>query len=277
MQLTVESKCGGKRLKGIPVEMSAPPLVSIVTVVFNGAAELESTILSVLGQTCSNLEYIIIDGGSTDGTLDVIGKYDDIIGYWVSEKDKGIYDAMNKGLEAACGKWIYYLNCGDSFSYSDVVEKASGALADTKAPIVAGFVLVNSTDSNISRLPLPAVADTSARSLFKRRFCHQALFVLREAYLAHHGFDLNFPTFADFDVCWKIISTCGEPEYIDLDIANFDLTGVSSDSRKSLTLYIEAERIFHKHDEGRSRVGYWIGFARSFAYRYKRALVGRFR
>ncbi|MCM8833252.1 MAG: glycosyltransferase [Candidatus Omnitrophica bacterium] len=91
------------------------PLISVITVVLNGERYLEETIQSVINQTYPNVEYIIIDGGSTDGTLDIIKKYEDKIDYWVSEKDKGIYDAMNKGIRVASGEGLLFLNAGDFF------------------------------------------------------------------------------------------------------------------------------------------------------------------
>ncbi len=84
------------------------PLITIITVSYNAIKTIEDTILSVLSQTYPNIEYIIIDGGSTDGTLDIIKKYQDRISYWVSEADKGIYDAMNKGWHIAKKNHIYY-------------------------------------------------------------------------------------------------------------------------------------------------------------------------
>ncbi|WP_188020375.1 glycosyltransferase family 2 protein [Deferribacter autotrophicus] len=91
------------------------PLISIITVVYNGEKYLEETIKSVINQTYHNVEYIIIDGGSTDGTLGIIKKYENYIDYWVSEPDEGIYDAMNKGILTARGKWIAFLNSDDKF------------------------------------------------------------------------------------------------------------------------------------------------------------------
>jgi glycosyltransferase involved in cell wall biosynthesis len=99
------------------------PLVSIVTVVFNNREGIEKTIRSVIGQTYSDIEYIIIDGGSKDGTLDVIKKYESKIAFWISEKDKGIYDAMNKGLRAAKGDFVLFLNSGDLIADETVIEK----------------------------------------------------------------------------------------------------------------------------------------------------------
>ncbi|MGB9762804.1 MAG: glycosyltransferase family 2 protein [Minisyncoccia bacterium] len=104
-------------------EITELPLITVITVVFNGAKTLEDTIKSVINQTYPNVEYIIIDGGSTDGTLDIIKKYEDQIDYWISEPDKGIYDAMNKGIEVAVGRWINLLNSGDIYFEDKGIEK----------------------------------------------------------------------------------------------------------------------------------------------------------
>lgn len=108
---------GGLRTKGyFKKSYEGKPLISVITVVFNGEKYLEETILSVLNQTYDNVEYIIIDGGSTDGTLHIIKKYEHAIDYWVSERDKGIYDAWNKGVKTSNGNWISFLGCGDRYN-----------------------------------------------------------------------------------------------------------------------------------------------------------------
>src|SRR6266498_2998001 len=88
-------------------------MISIITVVLNMKDGLERTVRSVAGQTYSDIEFVVIDGGSTDGTLDLIKKYEDKISYWSNEKDEGIYDAMNKGLRKAKGDYVWFLNAGD--------------------------------------------------------------------------------------------------------------------------------------------------------------------
>lgn len=114
---------GGLRARHIHKQsLPGKPLISIITVVFNGAATLEDTIRSVLQQTYDNIEYIIIDGGSSDATLDILHKYDGSIDYWVSEKDAGIYDAMNKGIAQARGDYVGMLNSDDFFASPHALE-----------------------------------------------------------------------------------------------------------------------------------------------------------
>jgi len=124
---------GGLRTKGfVKKDLPNKPIITVVTVVFNGAQYLENTIRSVLHQNYDNVEYIVIDGGSTDGTMKIIHKYAEAINYWLSEGDEGIYDAMNKGIAAASGAWLNFMNAGDTFcstvSVADTVNEFSEAM-----------------------------------------------------------------------------------------------------------------------------------------------------
>lgn len=114
---------GGLRSKGI-YKNSLPnkPLITVITVVYNGASTVEDTIQSVINQTYSNIEYIVVDGGSDDGTAEILKKYEHAIDYWVSEKDGGIYDAMNKGIALASGAYIGMLNADDLFAGQGVMQ-----------------------------------------------------------------------------------------------------------------------------------------------------------
>lgn len=102
------------------------PLVTVITVVFNDVSHIEQTMLSVFNQSYPNIEYIVIDGGSTDRTVDVIRKYADRLAYWVSELDGGIYPAMNKGLEHATGEWVSFMNSADAFADNNVLQEIFG-------------------------------------------------------------------------------------------------------------------------------------------------------
>jgi glycosyltransferase involved in cell wall biosynthesis len=107
---------GGLRIKGFYKRRKYQnPLITIITVVYNDESHIEETILSVINQSYDNIEYLIIDGGSTDNTVEIIKKYNDSIDYWVSEKDQGIYEAMNKGCRLAMGNGLCFLNSGDKF------------------------------------------------------------------------------------------------------------------------------------------------------------------
>jgi cellulose synthase/poly-beta-1,6-N-acetylglucosamine synthase-like glycosyltransferase len=107
---------GGLRTKGyFKSRNSQKPLITIITVVYNNQEDIEETILSVINQSYDNIEYLIIDGGSSDNTVDIIKKYNNSIDYWISEKDNGIYDAMNKGCRLATGAGLCFLNSGDKF------------------------------------------------------------------------------------------------------------------------------------------------------------------
>jgi glycosyltransferase involved in cell wall biosynthesis len=119
------------------------PLISIITVVYNGVSTLEQTILIVINQTYKNIEYIIIDGGSIDGTVDIIKKYEDKLAYWVSEPDKGIYDAMNKGIDKATGEWINFMNAGDCFNFYNILEDGFQMNISNMINVIYSDTLIN--------------------------------------------------------------------------------------------------------------------------------------
>ena len=103
--------------------MAFAPTLSVITIVYNNVKHIERTIFSVVNQTYPNIEYIVVDGKSTDGTLQIIERYKTRIAKIISEKDEGIYDAMNKGLAAATGDYVIFMNSGDEFYKTDTVER----------------------------------------------------------------------------------------------------------------------------------------------------------
>lgn len=134
---------GGRRVKGILPTAGEGPLVSIVTVVWNGAATLERTIQSVLAQKNTRIEYILLDGGSTDGTLDIIRRYEDRIDFWRSAKDKGIYDAMNQGIALCTGDWVGLINADDWYPDDAVARAMSAADMAPSANVIHGDILIH--------------------------------------------------------------------------------------------------------------------------------------
>ena len=271
MQPGYAVNCGGKRL-------SAPsttdcPLFTVVTVVFNGEKELESTILSVLNQSYRNVEHIIVDGRSTDGTLGILRKYEASIDYWVSEQDQGIYDAMNKGIRLARGEWLYFLNCGDRLVDGEVLEKVAQQLPQTSVPLVIGRVNYLCDGRVVKQFPADVPAENTARALFASKFCHQAFFARRQSYIDAGGFDSRFPFFSDFHTAYRILRDGGGFQRIDLTIADFDGAGVSSDPRKALRFYCEAEEVLATLGESKNVFGFWLGYMRAWVYKLRKSLV----
>nr|WP_315233518.1 glycosyltransferase family 2 protein [uncultured Flavobacterium sp.] len=149
--------------------------ISIITINYNNKLGLEKTIESVNSQTFLDYEYIIIDGGSTDGSVSVIKEYSDNINYWVSEPDKGIYDAMNKGIVSAKGEFICFLNSGDIYSGSYALEVMMNAIKNSDAKLFFGnFIFVNSTDNTARLFKIKKIKYKS--DLLTNSFGHPATF-----------------------------------------------------------------------------------------------------
>ena len=138
---------GGLRSKGIfKRSMEKKPLITVITVVFNGAETLRDTIESVIRQSYDNIEYIVIDGGSSDSTVDILKQYDHAIDYWLSEKDSGIYDAMNKGISLSSGEYVGLLNSDDMFSEDNVLQSIADRFCQEQVDAV--FSCLNIVDKN---------------------------------------------------------------------------------------------------------------------------------
>ncbi|MHA7855897.1 glycosyltransferase family 2 protein [Marinobacter shengliensis] len=167
------------------------PVVTVVTVVFNGEELLEETVRSVIEQTYDNVEYIIVDGGSTDSTVNIVKKYEHAIDYWVSEPDGGIYEAMNKAIDLASGQWINFMNCGDSFYSKEVLRCVFDRKNYGNAKIIFGNheVIYPSGRHRLASAGAP-------EKLWKgSQFCHQAAFV-----------DVSTHKRRKFNICTKIVA-----------------------------------------------------------------------
>ncbi len=220
-------KSGGLRIKGL-AKCNYPhlPLVSIVTVVFNGEQYLEETLLSVIDQDYDNIEYIIIDGGSTDGTLEIISKYEDCIDLWISAKDNGVYDAMNKGIKFATGKYINFLNASDYFYNRQTVSKIFKQYND--ADIIYGNIYVID-DRNNEPFYLKAREFTFANLLAYD--CgvlnHQAMFIKKER---APFYNIRFKYRAELNWYYEIIvklNNKGKIEHKDIPVVCYRTGGIS--------------------------------------------------
>lgn len=251
-------------------QLQRDKLISVVTVVYNRAAEIDETIQSVSRQTFKDVEYIIIDGGSSDGTVDIIKRNEKAITRWISEPDKGIYDAMNKGLAMAKGTWVYFLNCGDAFYNERVLETIATPLSKTKFTVLAGKVFTTGSGGG-SLLPRDErMKNNSARMLFSSSFCHQAMFVRREAYVTAGGFNREFRTFADFDVIHRIIQETNGFERTDIVIARYDLSGISNNWQYTLRHFRESEKLFETHGEGSGIWGYALRYLKAYLFYFRK-------
>lgn len=213
---------GGLRTKGI-TKSSRPgePLISVVTVVYNSVATLEQTILSVLGQTYGNVEYIIIDGGSTDGTLDIIRKYEDRIDWWQSEPDKGIYDAMNKGISLATGEYVALLNADDWYE-PETCALVVGEIRMSQADVYYGVMRCLDKDGRTLK-----VEGYTTRLLSSGMIAHPTCFVSREVY-RRRRYNTSFKSAADFDFICACAQEGTSFDFIPAIMTNFREGGMSS-------------------------------------------------
>lgn len=196
------------------------PKVTVVTVCWNVVKALEMTMQSVFTQTYDNIEYIVIDGASTDGSLELIERHSDQIDYWVSEPDHGIYDAMNKAIAAATGEWIIFLNTGDTFADQDVVEKVFSSDRES-SDVVYGNCIKVIDGKPVVLQPHPQ------RNSHRMNFSHQCVFT-RTEWLKREPFDTCYKMSADFKSFKLIGLQNGVFTYVPIAIACFDTHGVSN-------------------------------------------------
>lgn len=195
--------------------------VSVITINYNNKEGLEKTIASTINQTSKDFEFIIIDGASTDGSVEVIKSHTDKIDYWISEPDKGIYNAMNKGIEKADGEYCIFMNSGDCF-YSEHVIKDFVHLSDD-SDIVCG-------DTWLGRLK-ESPDEITFNTLYKLSICHQSAFI-RTSLMKKYMYDESLKIVADrkFFLQALILENCSY-KHINTIIVNYDITGFSAQNR----------------------------------------------
>jgi len=173
--------------------MMDAPIISVITICYNAIANIEETMLSVLKQRYDKVEYIVIDGGSKDGTLDIIKKHANRLAYWASEPDQGIYDAMNKGIARATGEWINFMNAGDIFIDEEVLNKSFVNSYKDDVDILYGDVIYQYKFGK--RMVKAGNIDQIINHMV---FSHQSTFVRR--ILMQKGFDTKWKLAADYNL-----------------------------------------------------------------------------
>lgn len=248
---------------------SAKPFFSIITVNLNNKEGLRNTIEHLIDQTFSNYEFIIIDGGSTDGSRDVIQEYQDKIIYWVSEKDRGIYHAMNKGIARANGEYCLFLNSGDYLIGEKVLETI--AAGEKKADVLFGNLVVVSGEKVIDRIL--GKHNITFLDIYNNRVKHQASFIKRSLFDQFGLYNEELKIISDWEFFIKSIGLGGAScYYLDMDIACYDNNGISNINNVNNTSTEERDAIIEKYIPVRMRQDY--EFFRS-VYRYKRLFKNR--
>jgi len=182
------------------------PLVSIITPVLDRKNTIDSAIKSVLGQTYRNIEYLIVDGGSTDGTIEVINKYREKISKFISEKDKGVYDGMNKGIRMASGEIIGILNSDDIYASDNVIEKVVKVMEGNNADCCWGdLVYVDTKDTN--KIIRYWKSSEYKPGKFRKGWMppHPTFFARRWVYEKYGRFNLDFPISADYELMLRFL------------------------------------------------------------------------
>lgn len=207
------------------------PLVTVVTVVFNDEKHIETTIKSVIEQTYPSIEYIIIDGGSTDQTCSTIRKYSERLSYFVSEKDKGVYDGMNKAIKVATGEWIIFMNSGDSFFENNTLEKIFAGYDDKGEGLIYGdFYIFNK--EGVDDHFVKALAQTTNKFVADPSF-HQAILV-RTQDMKAHPFDISYRLIADYAYLYDLYKRNPGRYYTNTVVCNYDGSGLSASTRLGL-------------------------------------------
>lgn len=203
------------------------PKVTVVTVVRNAPAALKTTAESVLAQTYADIEYVIVDGASTDGTSDYARSLGDRVDVLISERDNGIYDAMNKGVRAASGEWVIFMNAGDTFYADDIVERVFGTDDYAGFGVVYGDVTKKNASGELE--VKKAGAPHNSHRMF---FCHQSAFYRRGELLVE-PFDPAHRMSADIHQVKRLWKKGVPFRQLDLPVAIFDTGGVSNVKRSA--------------------------------------------
>lgn len=222
------------------------PLISIITVCRNAESTIEDTIQSVITQTYHHVEYIVVDGASTDATLDIIRRYADRIAQVVSEPDRGLYDAMNKGLLLATGDYVCFLNAGDTLHEDDTLHLLVRSLAGcSQLPdVIYGQTALVDAEGHFLRMRrLQAPRRLSWRSFrLGMLVCHQSFYARRQLAPLY---DLRYRYSADFDWCIRVMRSAHTLHYTGLTLTDYLSEGLTTANQRASL--VERFRIMCHH------------------------------
>lgn len=235
------------------------PKFSVITVCYNAEATLEDTIQSVISQTYHHVEYIIVDGASKDRTMDIVNRYRDRIAVVVSEPDKGLYDAMNKGIRLATGDYLCFLNAGDSFHEDDTLQQMVHSIHSLQLPdVLYGETELVDHEGHFLRMRRLQAPEHLTWKSFRQGMlvCHQAFFARRDLVMLY---DLRYRFSADFDWCIKIMKKSKVLHNTHLTLIDYLAEGMTT--RNHQASLRERFRIMARHYGWASTVAHHAWFA----------------
>lgn len=234
------------------------PKFSVITVCYNAEATLEDTIQSVISQTYHHVEYIIVDGASKDRTMDIVNRYRERISVVVSEPDKGLYDAMNKGIRLATGDYLCFLNAGDSFHEDDTLQQMVHSIHGTRLPdVLYGETELVDHEGHFLRMRRLQAPEHLTWKSFRQGMlvCHQAFFARRDLVMPY---DLRYRFSADFDWCIKIMKQSKVLHNTHLTLIDYLSEGMTTRNHKASLK--ERFRIMVRHYGWASTVAFHLWF-----------------
>jgi glycosyltransferase involved in cell wall biosynthesis len=205
-------------------------MLSVITVVYNNFNHIEDTILNVLKlKENTSLEYIIVDGGSTDGTIDVIEKYRNEISCFISEPDKGIYDAMNKGIDLAKGEWLIFMNSGDLF-YNNTNQFLNLNFLDNENVKEYDIIYGNTLTKNGGKIVEVPKLNIRPSYFFLDTICHQSVFFNKKIFNNVGYYNLDYKIISDRDLLFRVAKSNGKFHHVDHIISVWDEEGFSKEN-----------------------------------------------
>ena len=213
--------------------------LSIITINRNNASGLEDTMKSILSQTSCGFEYIVVDGASTDGSIEIIRRFEDLFGNrmkWISEPDKGIYNAMNKGIEMASGEYLQFLNSGDRLVADDVIDSMFVGLEQKGNPsIMYGNMLKAMNDGRTVRDRSFAGAQVTLMGMYHGCLNHSPAYIQKSLFSKYGLYNESLRICSDWEWYMKAIVLGEEnPIYVDIDVSLFDMNGISETNKDLL-------------------------------------------